>query len=154
MPSPLQSKFKSGDESPGFMLWRVTNQWQAAIRSSLKEFGITHVQFVLLAALTWSSDEEGITQSELSHLTRSDSMMVSQVLRALENKGLVHRDPNPNDGRAMLVKATPAGMAVAREANQAVEAADAQFFGASASESAPLIDHLKALDRKAVDLPG
>lgn len=154
MSTPLQSRFESSNDSPGFMLWRVTNQWQALMRSSLKEFGITHVQFVLLASLTWSADENGITQSALSQLVQTDPMMVSQVLRALAEKGLVQRDPNPNDGRAMLVKATPAGMAVAREANQAVEAADAQFFGASASGSAPLIDHLKALDRKAVDLPG
>jgi DNA-binding MarR family transcriptional regulator len=147
MSTALQSLFESSNDSPGFMLWRVTNQWQALIRSALKEFGITHVQFVLLASLTWSADENGITQSALSQRTQTDAMMVSQVLRALAAKGLVQRDPNPSDARAMLVKATPAGMAVAREANQAVETADAQFFGAQAAAPKPFLAHLKQLDQ-------
>lgn len=146
MSTSLQSNFESGNESPGFMLWRVTNQWQAVMRSSLKQFEITHVQFVLLASLTWSAEETGITQSELSHRTQTDPMMVSQVLRALEQKGLVRREPNPNDGRAMLVQATPEGMFIAREANQAVESADARFFGTSASTPQPFLAHLKDLD--------
>ncbi|QIK62884.1 MarR family transcriptional regulator [Leucobacter viscericola] len=147
MGTALESKFESGDDSPGFMLWRVTNQWQAVMRRSLKEFGITHVQFVLLASLTWSSEDSGITQAVLSQRTQTDPMMVSQVLRVLAEKELVRRDPNPNDGRAMLVQATPAGMAVARAANQAVEAADAEFFGTSASTPKPFLAHLTELDQ-------
>ena len=43
----------SADESPGLLLWQVTNRWQAAQRAALKPFELTHVQFVLLASLTW-----------------------------------------------------------------------------------------------------
>ena len=44
---------RDADDSPGFLLWQVTNKWQAAQRAALKPFGLTHVQFVLLASLTW-----------------------------------------------------------------------------------------------------
>ena len=129
MSNPLSSRYDSDRDSPGFMLWRVTNRWQAVIRAALRPFGLTHVQFVLLAALTWAMGE--LTQIELAHRTRSDPMMTSQVLRALERKGLIERREHPTDGRARLLHVTPAGAELARRANTAVEAADQAFFGAS-----------------------
>jgi DNA-binding MarR family transcriptional regulator len=147
MSGGLDSRFASGEESPGFMLWRVTNRWQAAIRRALKPFGITHVQFVLLAALTWAPEEDGITQTELSQRIRVDSMMVSQVLRALEEKGFVTRSRDQADGRAFRVTPTAEGAALARVANRAVEDADLAFFGPRAREALPLIEHLGELDR-------
>ena len=86
------------------MLWRVTNRWQAVIRAALRPFGLTHVQFVLLAALTWAMGK--LTQIELAHRTRTDPMMTSQVLRALERKGLIERREHPTDGRARLLNVT------------------------------------------------
>ena len=49
----LATAFASTDESTGLLLWQVTNRWQAAQRAALKPYGLTHVQFVLLASLTW-----------------------------------------------------------------------------------------------------
>lgn len=147
MSSELESRFASGEESPGFMLWRVTNQWQAVIRNALKPHGITHVQFVLLASLTWSNEDGGVTQAELSQRTHADPMMVSQVVRALTEKGLVRRDRDANDGRAMRVSVTAEGRDIARAANRAVEAADGEYFGAHSSELRTLISHLHSLDR-------
>ena len=107
MSNPLSSRYDSDRDSPGFMLWRVTNRWQAVIRVALRPFRLTHVQFVLLAALTWAMGE--LTQIELAHGTRTDPMMTSQVLRALERKGLIERREHPTDGRARLLNVTPAG---------------------------------------------
>ena len=53
----LATGFSTPEESTGLLLWQVTNGWQAAQRAALKPFGLTHVQFVLLAALTWLGDE-------------------------------------------------------------------------------------------------
>ena len=49
----LATGFSGPDDSPGFLLWQVTNRWQAAQRAALKPHRLTHVQFVLLATLTW-----------------------------------------------------------------------------------------------------
>lgn len=143
----LHTRYGSDDASPGFMLWRVTNQWQALMRRTLAPFDLTHVQFVLLAALTWAADPDGTTQTELANTVRADQMMVSQVLRALEAKGLVERRQDPHDGRARRVTATPAGITAARAANQAVEAADEEFFGEASSQPHPLLAHLTRLDQ-------
>jgi DNA-binding MarR family transcriptional regulator len=147
--NPLASRYDSERDSPGLMLWRVTNRWQAAIRATLRPFGLTHVQFVLLAALTWAggqADQAELTQIELAHQTRTDPMMTSQVLRALAGKGLIERRAHPADGRARLLGVTLAGAELARRANVAVEAADQAFFGEVVGRPRSLVEHLAQLD--------
>jgi DNA-binding MarR family transcriptional regulator len=124
----LHTQFADADDSTGLALWRVTNRWQAAQRAALQPFDLTHVQFVLLASLTWL-DAEAPTQSELAAHAGTDPMMTSQVLRVLEAKSLVERRPHPTDGRARLLAATPAGRSLANRAVVAVEACDSEFFG-------------------------
>ena len=46
-------RFAGPGDSPGFLLWQVTNRWQQAQRAALKPYGLTHVQFVVLASLTY-----------------------------------------------------------------------------------------------------
>lgn len=142
--NPLASRFERDHDSPGLMLWRVTNHWQALMRATLAPFELTHVQFVLLAGLTWAG--EPLSQIELAGRMRVDAMMTSQVVRALEGKGLVERRAHPSDRRARLLRATETGAALAKRANVAVERADAEFFGQSAELAAPLAAHLAALD--------
>ena len=96
----------TADDSPGLLLWQVTNRWQAAIRAALKPYGLTHVQFVLLASLTWLAgiDNGGpVTQRELADQAATDPMMTSQVLRALEQRSLVSRSAHPVDRRAVAI---------------------------------------------------
>ncbi len=124
----LRSDFADADDSPGLLLWRVTNAWQASQRAALKPFGLTHVQFVLLASLTWLDAERPPSQSELAEHARTDPMMTSQVLRALERAGLIERMPHPADGRAKLLQVTTQGAELAARANIAVEACDRAFF--------------------------
>lgn len=127
------------------MLWRVTNAWQAAQRSALRPFDLTHVQFVLLASLTWLHGEEPVTQRHLAAHAGTDPMMTSQVLRALEGKGLVERHPHPRDARARALQVTPAGLELANRAVVAVEEVDARFFGPLGAEGADLTRMLARL---------
>jgi DNA-binding MarR family transcriptional regulator len=132
----LNSEFAEPDESAGLMLWRVTNIWQAAQRRALKPFGLTHVQFVLLASLTWIDADVPVTQQALATHAGTDPMMTSQVLRTLEKAGLVERKPHPQDGRARLLAVTAEGRARANSANAAVERCDREFFGRLGGDSA------------------
>ena len=131
----LNTEFAAAEDSTGLALWRVTNRWQAAQRLALQPFELTHVQFVLLASLTWLEAEEP-TQTELAAHAGTDPMMTSQVLRALEAKGLIERRPHPTDGRARLLTATDDGKKLANRAIVAVEACDARFFDGLTDRSA------------------
>ena len=129
MSRALTTQFDEADASPGLQLWRVTNAWQAVMRAALAPHGLTHVQFVLLASLAWLDQDGPLTQRALADHAGTDPMMASQVLRALEAKGLVERRPHPDDSRARALRVTTAGSALANRANADVEAADATFFG-------------------------
>jgi DNA-binding MarR family transcriptional regulator len=124
----LETSFENAEESAGLGLWRVTNAWQAAQRLALEPFRLTHVQFVLLASLTWLQDDDPVTQKRLAEHAGTDPMMTSQVLRTLEQKGLVERHPHPTDGRAKLLIVTAEGAALANRAIVAVETCDTAFF--------------------------
>lgn len=127
MPDVFQ--FESADDSPGFLLWQVSSMWQRQINAGLKQFGLTHAQFVLLASLTWlASEEQPLTQVDLASHAKMDVMMTSNVLRTLEEKGLVARNPHPTDTRAKSLAVTGKGRELAGKAVQVVEKIDSDFF--------------------------
>lgn len=142
----LATQYESAQASPGFLLWRVTNRWQAAQRAALKPFGLTHVQFVLLASLTWLDAQGPVTQRQLADHAATDPMMTSQVVRALASAGLVVRSPHPHDGRAWELTVTRAGRAVANRAVVAVEACDRDFFSALGTRAAGFTRSLATLE--------
>ena len=115
--------------SPGFLLWRATLRWQRTMVEALTPFGITHVQFVLLASTWWLCENSGPPrQRDLAEHAGTDPMMTSQVVRALEKAGLVTRTPDADDARAVRLAPTRAGKTLAPRAIAAVEAADRAFF--------------------------
>jgi DNA-binding MarR family transcriptional regulator len=126
--SRLATGFRDPDDSPGFLLWQITNRWQQAQRSALKPLGLTHVQFVLLAMLAWTGADGPVTQRRLADAAATDPMMTSQVLRTLEQAGLVERGPHPVDKRARALRVTAAGRELADRSVAVVEACDREFF--------------------------
>ena len=91
------SEWEGPEDSPGFLLWRVTLAWQRAMRAALAPHELTHVQFVLLASSWWLGRTEAPTQQGLAEHAGTDPMMTSQVLRKLEDRGLVTREQDPAD---------------------------------------------------------
>ena len=116
-------------ESPGFLLWHATLRWQRAVTAALASLDLTHVQFVLLACAWWAGRQgEPPNQLTLAGQAGTDVKMTSSVLAALERKGLGRRETAPRDTRAKRVAVTERGAALAPQAIEAVEAADAEFF--------------------------
>ncbi len=122
-------QFEDANDSPGFSLWQVSSLWQRRINAGLRPFGLTHAQFVLLASLTWLvDDDKPLTQADLASHAKMDVMMTSNVLRTLEEKGLVRRDPHPTDTRAKSLAVTEQGRELAAQAVRVVENIDRDFF--------------------------
>jgi DNA-binding MarR family transcriptional regulator len=128
-------QFEDANDSPGFSLWQVSSLWQRRINAGLRPFGLTHAQFVLLASLTWLVDEaKPLTQADLASHAKMDVMMTSNVLRTLEEKGLVRRDPHPTDTRAKSLAVTKQGRELAAQAVRVVENIDRDFFSKLGAE--------------------
>lgn len=141
----LATSFSSAADSPGLLLWQMTNRWQQAQRAALKPFRLTHVQFVLLASLTWLDVDGPVTQRQLADHAATDPMMTSQVLRTLESRGLVKRTPHPIDKRAWALTATARGRSLANRAVVAVEACDEAFFARLGNSRPRFVEALRLL---------
>jgi DNA-binding MarR family transcriptional regulator len=140
------TRFAGGPaDSPGFLLWHLTLRWQREVAAALAPLGLTHVQFVLLAC-TWWLQGQGHEphQRDLARQAGTDLAMTSQVLRALEARGLVERRTDARDLRAKRVVLTPAGTALTGSAIPAVEAVDAELLGGPGAELADVLRRLGA----------
>jgi DNA-binding MarR family transcriptional regulator len=116
-------------DSPGYLLWHATLRWQREVAAALTPFGLTHVQFVLLASVWWLNGQGELpNQLAVAAHAGTDVKMTSQVLRTLERNGLVARSVDPADSRARLLTVTARGAELAPRAVTAVEQVDAEFF--------------------------
>lgn len=142
---PLPTRVSGPAESPGFLLWKISNAWQRRQRTALQPFGLTHSQFVVLATATWFGASETLTQARIAQLSGIDPMTTSQVLRVLEAASLIERVDHPKDPRAKSIMVTRAGRDLARKAVVVVEEVDAAFFEPLASNTARLVEMFQAL---------
>lgn len=117
--------------SPGFLLWRATLRWQREVTMALKPLDLTYVQFVLLECL-WRFDAQARcpSQRELADQASTDVMMTSQVVRVLEDKGLLRRTVDPRDARKRVLTITGEGRELAEHAVQVVRDTDDGYFAA------------------------
>lgn len=131
--------------SPGYLLWRVTLAWQRAVADALRPLDLTHVQFVLLACAWWHTEHgQRPNQLELARQAGTDVKMTSQVLRRLEQKGLLTREVDAEDTRARRLRVTDAGVALAKRAVTVVEEVDARTFAGDGPTALPLLRRLLA----------
>lgn len=129
MAKPIEFKFKAPNESPGYLLGQLTQLWQRKQKKVLDPLNLTQTQFVLLSALAWLSRENNnVTQIDIANQGNADRMMVSKVLRTLEEKKFVSRQEHQTDTRAKVIKLTNEGAEVLQKALTTVENADIDFF--------------------------
>jgi DNA-binding MarR family transcriptional regulator len=142
------------DSSPGYLLWRVTLHWQRLVTEALRPFNLTHVQFALLSSAWWLSRGDGDGQDgppggspnqlAIAAQAGTNVKMTSEVLRKLEDKGLIVQRTDPGDRRAKSITITPEGIRLAEQAVVAVERVDAAFFSAAPGS---IVGALQALAR-------
>ncbi len=131
MPKKIEFHFKRPEDSPGYLLGQLTMLWQRKQKKVLDPLDLTHTQFVMLAALAWLSKEsDAVTQVDIANQSNSDRMMVSKVLRTLEDKKFISRQEHETDTRAKTIRLTSTGETVLQKALQKVEAIDVGFFSA------------------------
>jgi len=140
MPQEINFHFKSPKDSPGYLLGQLTMLWQRRLKKVLDPLDLTQTQFVLLAALGWlSKKSNSVTQVDIANQSNADRMMVSKVLRTLEEKGFITRQEHETDTRAKTIRLTNTGENVLQKAIIEVENADLDFFS-TLDENLPLFN--------------
>lgn len=122
-------KEKDADDSPGFLLFKITVLWQKKLGIIFNDLGIQQTQYAILASLKFYEEKnEKCTQAFLVEHARIDKMTLSKSVRQLEKSGLVRRKQSEEDARAVIVGLTSKGRKLVSEAVQRIEDADESFF--------------------------
>lgn len=138
------------DPTPGFLVWRLSMKWRAAVDRAVTPFGITQAQYSVLASL-FGMTRAGHrpSQRELAGHTGLEPIYISKLVRALERSGFVERSGNPADTRAVQLALTRQGRDVAQRAITTVldlqDQLTAPLGGRRGKRTRALIDDLQTL---------
>jgi DNA-binding MarR family transcriptional regulator len=108
------------------VFWSVARRLRHRTRETVSAFGITAGQARALGELTRHGS---LRLSALSERLRIAPRSGTEVVDALEERGLVERSPDPDDRRATLVGLTPRGARIAADVQAAQRAEADAFFG-------------------------
>jgi len=99
--------------TPGFLVWRLSMKWRAAVDRAIAPLGLTHAHYSLLGSLL-SMQSSGLTpsQRELADYTGLEPLYVSKLARTLDRAGLLSRVQHPADTRAVQLSLTDRGQEV------------------------------------------
>ena len=101
----------------GYLLWRLTMQWRAAVDRALAHLGLTHAQYSVLASLYGMSlSGNHPSQRELADHTGLEALYISKLARALEGAGMIERVESPRDSRAVELSLTAHGARIIADA--------------------------------------
>lgn len=122
--------FEQPEDSPGFLLWQTTILWQRQIKKALDIYGVSHVQFVIMAVVLWFEFKEiETTQILITTQTKLDKMTISKALKKLVNLSLINRVEHTSDTRAKSVTLTDTGKHFVNILMPIIDRIDNNFFG-------------------------
>jgi DNA-binding MarR family transcriptional regulator len=140
----------------GYLVWRLSTRWRAAVDRTVAPLGLTHAQYALLASL-YGLSRAGTrpSQRELADFSGLEPMFVSKLARALERGGLLERTGNPADPRAVQLALTDRGAGVVVQAIGRVRALQDELLaplgGAGSQRHRQLVEALQTLLRETPD---
>lgn len=135
--------FAKPKDSPGFLLWQTTMEWQRRIKRALEPYGLSHGQFVILALLLWLKENEHVpTQALIAEWSKLDKMTVSKSLKKLSSAGFIWRHELPEDTRAKSVMLSTLGNDLVYKLAPIIEAIDDELFGGVSAEERQSLIHI------------
>ncbi len=92
--------------------------YERTVGTVLHRFGLSIADFDVLNTLRRVSDQHGSKPSDMARSSLITTGAMTSRLDRLERAGLIRRTPDPADRRGVLVRLTPRGSKVARQALQ------------------------------------
>jgi DNA-binding MarR family transcriptional regulator len=125
-------------ERLSFLLKHASALVERAIEPELARLGINSREFAVLTLV----DAEGpASQQRLAGRIGVDRTTMVALIDALEEKLLISRRRDPNDRRAYVLEATPAGNKTLRDALTAVELGEKQALASLTNTESATLKH-------------
>jgi|ERR1700756_3769630 DNA-binding MarR family transcriptional regulator len=141
----------SEDQPLGYLLYRLMSALRPAVTAELQPLGLVLPEFVCLRILSmWP----GRSNAELARNMNVSPQAMNNVVRGLQDRGIVARPATVSSGRALPAELTATGKTLLKRAEAAVRVADERVLAsltaaqrreikrllAAAAPVAPLID--------------
>lgn len=114
-PTPEAGDLLALDRQVCFALAVASRNVIGLYRPLLEPLGLTHPQYLVMLAL-W--EESPLRVSEIADRLSLEPATLSPLLKRLEAGGVVRRDRDPRDERAVSVSLTPAGRRLRADAER------------------------------------
>ena len=124
-----QAEAVAEDDAEGIRISYVLGRLDRALRlhldEALKPYGITTPQFTALSVLR---RRDALSNAQLARRSLITPQSMFSVLKALERKGLIERQPSPDHRRVLFTRLTAAGLAQLERCDEAVDAVEAELL--------------------------
>ncbi|HUK44359.1 MAG TPA: MarR family transcriptional regulator [Gaiellaceae bacterium] len=116
-PAVAGPREETGEPGISYVVARLERAVRAAINELVKPYGLTTLQYTTLSVLGRRGE---LSNAQLARRSYMTPQSMSEVIEALERKGLIKRDQHPNHRRVFPAKLTATGVKVLEACNEAV----------------------------------
>ncbi|HZN21896.1 MAG TPA: MarR family transcriptional regulator [Gaiellaceae bacterium] len=128
----------------GFLLAKASQRWNELLVDSFQDAGFAEVRASFGSVLVPLFEEDGLRMGELARRSGLSKQAMTTLVRMVEEAGLVTRERDAADGRAIRVSLSPRGEELRPHAERAVaEAAGWARERLSSAELTLLIESLR-----------
>lgn len=134
-------------ENTNRQMTKIAREAEKLVIRTMKDTGVGAGELDLLHLVR---HQPGITQKEICQALQMDKGAAARRVRRLEEKGLLCRRPDPDDGRSQRLYATPRAEEL-KHSRTAIETAfyDWLLEGLEAEQRSALLERLDQLGRRA-----
>ncbi|GAA1858364.1 hypothetical protein GCM10009736_26720 [Actinomadura bangladeshensis] len=119
-----------------YLVFRLERRIRARLDDALARHGVTTTEYMALSELHL---RDGPSSAELARIAFVTPQAMNLVIRDLERRGLIRRDPHPDGGRVLRARVTGRGLDVLRRCDRALDDIEAIMFA-----------EIDAVDRKSL----
>jgi DNA-binding MarR family transcriptional regulator len=102
----------------GYLVYRLERRLRARIDQAVRAYGVTATEFVTLSVLR---ERDGLSCAQLARLAFVTPQAMNLVVSALERRGLVERQPDPDHRRVLRASVTRAGVEILDRCDEAMD---------------------------------
>jgi DNA-binding MarR family transcriptional regulator len=116
---------ESGSARISYVVARLERAVRTAINERVRPYGLTTLQYTTLSVL---GRRGSLSNAQLARRSYMTPQSMSEVIEALERKGLIERNQHPNHRRVMPARITATGIKVLEACDEAVDAMEEEML--------------------------
>ena len=105
-----------------YLVFRLERRIRACLDEALARHGITTTEYMALSELRL---RDAPSSADLARIAFVTPQAMNLVIRDLEKRGLIAREPHPDGGRALRTRLTPEGLRKLRRCDRSLDGIEA-----------------------------